>query len=115
MALVEVDVIHAQAAQAGVALLHDVLAREAAVVGPLAHGEENLRRQHVRVAREVLERPADQLFSPAPAVLIGRVEEVDAQVVGPVDAGDGGPVFHRATVGQPAPQADRAHAHPGAP
>jgi hypothetical protein len=50
--LVEVDVVGAQALQAGVDLGHDGLARQAGGVGVLAHGAVDLGGDHHLVAPE---------------------------------------------------------------
>ena len=94
------------------ALLRDVLAREAAVVRPLAHREVDLRGEKVGVALEASEGVADDLLGRAPHVHVGGVEEVDAEVVGLVDAvrrllpGDA------PAVGQPASEGDLADLYP---
>jgi hypothetical protein len=78
--LVEVDVVGAQAAQAGVDLEHDGLARQPAPVGPLAHHAVHLGGQHhFFTPGEVVQRPPDDLLAGAVGVDVGGVEEVDAR------------------------------------
>src|SRR4051812_37254547 len=81
VALVEVDVVGAQPCERRVDLLEDLLAREAAVAR--RHGEVELRREHVRVARAAREHLAEELLRLAAAVDVRRVDEVDALVEGP--------------------------------
>ena len=89
--LIEVDVIGAEAAQAGVDGVVDVFAREAALVGVVAHRVEDLGGDDDAVARgEVLQRAAGDLFADAVGVHVGGVEEVDA---GFQRAADEGPAF----------------------
>ena len=84
--LVEVDVVGLQAAQAGFALLDDVAAAVAHVVGAFAHHAVHLGGEDDVVALAVaLERLAGDLLAAAAAVDVGGVEEVDAGVEGAVD------------------------------
>ncbi len=81
MDLVQVDVVGAKPAQAGVDARADGLARQAAAVRAGPHGIEHLGRDDHLVAHgEVAQRAPDYLLAFAAAVHIGRVEEVDAQV-----------------------------------
>ena len=80
VALVDVDVVGAQAPEARVARLHHVLAREPAVVGPLARRPEHLRREHDVLPRDALERAPEQLLRLAERVDVGGVERLDARV-----------------------------------
>src|SRR4051794_30329305 len=112
VALVEVDVVDAKPLQRGVTLLCYVLAREPAVVRALAHPQVHLRRQKVRVALEVLQRPAHYLLRGPAHVHVGRVEEVDADLVRPVDAGRRLLRIDAPAVGQPAPERDLTDLHP---
>src|SRR5215210_1778218 len=87
VALVEVDVIDAEPLQRRVALLGYVLAREASIVRPIAHREVHLGRQKVGVPLEVFQRSAHDLLGRTVHVHVGRVEEVDADLVRPFYAG----------------------------
>ena len=61
--LVEVDVVGLQAGQRGLDGVHDVAAREALVVRPVAHRSAHLRGDHQAVAvAALLHPPADDLF-----------------------------------------------------
>src|SRR5262249_17035045 len=120
MHLVEIDVVGLEAAQALVAGPPDVQGRQAIVVRSLAHAAVDLGRQDDALATSTaLRQPAaDDLLGDAlarlPAVDVGRVEEVDAELEGPVH--DGAAVgfagewteVHRA-------QAETAHLHTGTP
>ena len=79
--LVQVDVVGAEPAQAGVDLGHDRLARQPGAVRARAHPAVDLGGDHDFVApREVGQRTADDLLAGAVRVDVGGVEEVDAQV-----------------------------------
>ena len=77
--LVEVDVVHAEPPQRVVDGVHDVLARQAALVGVVAHRVVDLGGDDHLVARgaEILQRPAGDLLAGAARVHVGGVEEVD--------------------------------------
>ena len=85
--LVEVHVIGPQPPQAVVDGVHDVLARQAALVGVVAHRAEHLGGDRHAVARrpEILERAAQDFFAHAQRIDIRRVEEIDAQLEGAPD------------------------------
>ena len=95
MHLVEVDVVGLQSTQARVACVADVSRRETAVVGPVRHRAEHLRREHHLLASipTLREPSADDRLGRAralvAAVAVCRVEEVDAVLEGTVhdDAG----------------------------
>src|SRR5665647_419826 len=89
MDLVEVDVVGAEAAQAGIDGLHDVLTPEPHVVdvagagrGRVAHRAAELGGDHDGLAGDAcgLERPPQDLLGLATRVHVGGVEEVDAGV-----------------------------------
>ena len=90
MHLVEVDVVGLHPPQAVVAGRADVARREPPVVGPLRHRPVQLGRQHDLLAppAALREPAADDLLGGAgalvAAVAVGGVEEVDAELEGPV-------------------------------
>ena len=100
--LIQVDVVHAEAAQAIVNAGEDGLAREAAAVRRLAPGVIDLGGHHDLVAAsQLLERAAGELLAGAVGVAVGRVEEVDAQLNGLAEEGPAvglrqGPGMHAA-------------------
>jgi hypothetical protein len=70
--------VGSQPLQRGVELLFDLGARQAAVA--VRHREEDLGRQHVGIARPVLQNLAEELLRRAAPVDVGGVDEVDAEV-----------------------------------
>jgi len=78
--LVEVDVVDAEPVEARVRLVDDVLPREPAPVGSIAHLAVDLRRDDELVAVVGGDRLADDLLGFAAGVDVGGVEEVDARV-----------------------------------
>jgi hypothetical protein len=84
MDLVQVDVVGAEASQARVARLADVLARGPAGVRPRADGHGALRRQHDVGAPPAHGFAADLLRHGA-GVGVGGVEEVAARVEESID------------------------------
>src|SRR4029077_7238066 len=118
--LVEIDVVGLEAAQALVAGPTDVQRGRASVVRSLAQAAVDLRRQHdaLATAAALCKPAADDLLGDAlarlPAVDVRRVEEVDAQLEGPVHDGAAvgfvgeGTEVHRA-------EAETAHLHTGTP
>ncbi len=99
MALVQVDVVGAQACERRVHLLDDLRAREPAAA--VRHREEDLRREHVRVALPPGEHLAEELFGSAAGVDVRGVDEVDADLERLRDAGLGLVAPDAAAVGQP--------------
>jgi hypothetical protein len=88
MDLIEIDVIGAEPPQARVDLGHDRPARQAGPVRARAHPPVHLGRDHDLVAaREILQRPAEDLLAGAVRIDIRRVEEIDASLQGPLDEG----------------------------
>ena len=84
---VHVQPVALQPGQAGVDLAQDVAAREAAVVGTIAHGVEHLGAEEDLIPHAgslLLEPGADEGLAPAPAIGVGGVEEVDAGLEGAV-------------------------------
>jgi len=65
-----------------------------------------LRRQHVRVARAFGQDVSEEALGRAAAVDVCRVDEVDADLEGPVDAGLGLLAGDAARVRQPRAEAD---------
>jgi hypothetical protein len=106
VALVEVDVVSAQAAEGVVDLLEDLLPRQPFVVTRVVHRKEQLRGEHVRVARTAREHVAEEGLRSAAAVDVRGVDEVDADLECLLDAGAGGGVVDAETVGQPATEGD---------
>ena len=104
MALVEVDVVGAQALQGSVDLLVDLCRREASV--GVGHLEVDLRREHVGGAVIARQHLAEQRLGRAPSVDVGGVDEVDALLEGCLDARLGLLALHSAGVGQPGAEAD---------
>ena len=80
--LIEIDVIEAEAAQAGVNLVHDVHAREAHAIGLRTHAHAHFGSDHQIFARqpELRERFPDDLLGLAFGIDIGRIDEIDAGV-----------------------------------
>ena len=87
VALIQIDVIRIEALQRRVALREEVLASQAAVIGP---GEGpipfktpvHLRGQYIGVAAKWGQRLADEDLRLAPPVDVGGIEEVDTVLVG---------------------------------
>jgi hypothetical protein len=80
MDLVEIDIVGAQALQAGVDLVEDGLARQAAAIGAGAHLHIDLGRQHDLLALgEIAQGAADDLLAGAVGVDVGGVDEIDAE------------------------------------
>jgi hypothetical protein len=84
--LIEVDRVDAQAAEAVLTRLLDVLPRKPAHVGALAHREEHLRPDDELVEIPILAKPppSDLLAHPK-RIHIGSVEEVDTRLDGPFE------------------------------
>ena len=76
-----VHVIHAQALQAGVNPLHNVLAGKAALVRVPAHGRGHFGRDHIvfTLAQLTQQRP-HHLLARAQAIGVGAVEIIDPQI-----------------------------------
>ena len=78
VAVIQVDVIHAEILQAPLAVGQDVLAGQAVLVRARAGREEHLAGDHDLVARILLEHTAEEDLGVAARVGVGAVEEVDA-------------------------------------
>src|SRR5258708_5883796 len=84
MDLIEVYVIGAEPAQAGVDRCEYGLTGESAAVRALAHREKDLGGDHDLVAPgEVLERSTDDFLGGAVRVAVGGIEVVDSGINGP--------------------------------
>ena len=81
MDLIEIDKIHAQAAQRIVAAFDDVLAAEPFLIGTAPHSSAHLGGDHDFIARghfpQILAR---DLFAQARRVNVGGVEEIDPRI-----------------------------------
>ena len=78
VAVIQVDVIHAEILQAPLAVGQDVLAGQAMLVGTGAGREEHLAGDDHLVARILLEHAAEEDLGVAARIGVGAVEEVDA-------------------------------------
>ena len=111
--LVQVEIVDAQAFEAGIDRTEDVLARKPALVGLSPHRHVDLAGDHHLVAAgEIAQGAPQDFFAGAGGVEVGGIEEVDPQFEGaadewaagffiqrPLPALGGAPVAH-------APQAD---------
>jgi hypothetical protein len=77
--LIEVDVIGAEPAQAGIATADDVMPRQPGVVGPIAHGHPHLGREQDVLAGN-RQRLGDDLLGQSGRICVGGVDEVHARV-----------------------------------
>jgi hypothetical protein len=109
VALVEVDVIGAEACERLIDLLQHLPAREPVVLAAVVHREVPLRREHVRVARAGLQHLAEERLCLAERVHIRGVDEVDARGEGGIDAGSRLVVADAPTVREPGAEADFGH------
>ena len=81
--LVQVDGLDAEPAQARLAPLHDVLARDAAHVGSISHREMHLGGEDdLFHLRHLPQGASGDLLAHPHRVHVGGVEEVDAQIQG---------------------------------
>ena len=89
MDLVEINVIDAEALEAGVDGGHDVFAREAPVVGAVAHRAEDLGGddQFLAARLELTQELAGDALAVTEGVHVGGVEEVDASLDRALDDG----------------------------
>ena len=108
MALVEIDMIDAQALQRRVDLLRDLRARQSAVGG--THRKVDLGRQHVGVAWPLRQDFAEKCLRRAAAIDVGGVDEIDPELEGAVDARRGIVARHADAIGQPRSERDFRHA-----
>src|SRR5204863_5510907 len=80
-------------------LLFDLSQRQAAI--GIAHRKVEFRRQDIAVARSSLERRAEKGLGGAAAVVVGRVDELEALVERLVEAGPRPVRLDPDAVGQP--------------
>ena len=102
--LVEIDVVGTQAGQRGVDLLADLRGRQAPVGRVVRHLAPDLGGQHVGAAGAAGQDLAPRGLRRAPAVDVGRVEEVDAGLERRIGAGPDLLQTHAAGEGQPRAQ-----------
>ena len=78
--LVEVDVVGPQPLKAGVDLVHQVIATDPRIVGPVAHREPALAGDHhlLGLGRPRLEPAPDDLFRHAARIDVRRIDEIAA-------------------------------------
>ncbi len=94
MHLVEIEMVRLEAAEALFAGAPDVQSRQARLIGPGAHAAEDFRGEHhLLPPAAALGTPSpDDLFRDPfahfPAVDVGRIEEVDAEVERPIHDGE---------------------------
>jgi hypothetical protein len=102
VSLVEVHVVHSQAREGTVDALHDVLARQAHVVGALrADGPVDLGEDLQGLAAPAGQCPPQNLLGGRVGVDVRGVEARDSQVQGRVNALDGGIRLHLGAVSEP--------------
>jgi len=101
VALVQIDVVRSQAAQTGVALLHNMFARKPAIIWSFTHRKIHFGGQNKGVSRKVFQGAANDLFGRALVIHVGCIKEVDADVVGLMDALNGGLFSYRTAISQP--------------
>ncbi len=82
MALMEIDVVRAKTPERSLDALDDVLAREPAIVGRLAHREETFGRDDELVAGQGGDRIAEGALGLPLGVDVGGIEEIDAELEG---------------------------------
>jgi hypothetical protein len=93
--LVDVDVVGAEAAQRRLARLPDVQRRQASAVGPLGHpavelgGEDGALAAPASLGQPSADDLLGQAFAEPPAVHVGRVDHVDAELVRPIHDREG--------------------------
>jgi hypothetical protein len=83
--LEQVDVVGAQALERAVDSLHEVMARRAHIVRPLAAAEGGLGRDQQPVARPAFDRLAEHRLGCAGRIDVSAVEHVDACLEADVD------------------------------
>src|SRR5450756_1552325 len=106
MTVQDVHIIDIEALEAGMGRFHDMLAGQSPVVRTVTHGEIYFCRENERFSWILRQRFADHNFRSAPGIGVGRIEEVDAQIVGGVYRFDGGLPLCGVPVGKPTAEAD---------
>ena len=107
--LVEVDALHAQAPERGLARLNDVLRREASAVRPLAHPHAALGGDDRLIPHGVFPHPlAGDLLAHAERIHVRRIEEVDAEFDRAPEEGSGLFLFEHPGAPGAAPEAHAA-------
>ena len=112
--LEEVDVVGLQPLQRGMERLHDVLARETAVVRVGAGGPVDLGEDLDGVAPHAFERTAQHRLGPPQGVDVGRVEGGDPRIERGLHARCRGLLLNLAPVGDPVPVGEGRDDHAGA-
>ena len=107
MCLIEVDLVGLEALERGVELLFNLRSRQPAIVG--VHREEGLGREHIAVARAVLERLPEEAFGRAIAIDVGGVDEIDALVERGVEAAPRGVGLDAHAISEPRAEGDVGH------
>jgi hypothetical protein len=81
MNLIEIDVVHAQPAKTVVDRMHDVLARQPAIVRVIAHRHVNLRRNDDAIAPglEIFQSTAQNFLALSGRVHVRRVEIINSE------------------------------------
>src|SRR5271155_3010726 len=102
MALIKIDIVHAQALQRRIDLLENLRARQSLILR--AHRKIHLGRQHVRAAWPLRENLSQEALCGAASVGIGGIDKIDAEVESAVDAGNGVIAFAPYAICQPRTQ-----------
>lgn len=86
MDLIKINVVCPQAAQGGIDGIHDMFARQPALIGLVPHREENLGGDdHFVAFGKVAQSAASDFFTLADGVHIGGIEKGDAELEGAFD------------------------------
>ena len=93
-----------QSLQRRVDLLQDLGPRKTPIL--VTHREVELRREHVRVARAASQHIAEELFGGATPVDVRRIDEVEPEGEGAIDARRGAVVADPAAEREPGAEAD---------
>ena len=104
--LVEVQVVGLEPAQRAVHRLQDVLAGQAAVLGPCPGWPVDLRADLQGFTAGPVQRAAEHFLGPGPGVDVGRVERGDALIQGRRDTRPGGVFLDLGAVRDPVPVGD---------
>src|SRR3546814_9607074 len=85
MALIEIDIVGAEARQAGIDLLCHLRGGQP-LIG-VGHREEEFRREHIGVAGLPLQRVAEEALRGAATIDVRGVDEIDPGIKRRIDAG----------------------------